>query len=518
MYRKHAMSWVVAGFSMATFIIAPFEVAAEGLQISGVRLDATAYPEISVEFGLRTADGEFVDTLEGGDVSVSENGKTLSGSLSSWSVDEGVAYVFVVDVSGSMRSTLPDIRAGLSAFIGDLSAKDRVAVLSVSDDVRAEADFTADFAGAAAQAGGLEVRGETTQLYYGVMRGTEMLRSQPGLPARHVLVVVSDGRNEGTAYSVDNCLDVARQVNVSIVGLASMPRTSNPDALSLRRLANGSDGLYLEIPTGERWSAKLSVVKRFIAARWRYSWRVSFPGDGASHVATLSVSSASAVARADIPIQTQRASGGGVAGWRNLSMIGGGILLVAGAVTFVTLRARRGARRSRELLERKIEEETKRQDLTRIDLERKIQEVERVARQSGEADRAHSGSDATPTAPSTPAKNKTQFFRPGQEGTRYRTAKLAIVGGVSAGQVFGVTGPRVAIGREGDNDINIPDPKISVGHALVTCANGIFYVEDCGSRNGTYVGAGTCVTSRRALTSGDEIIVGDSVVRFLGEP
>jgi adenylate cyclase len=49
-------------------------------------------------------------------------------------------------------------------------------------------------------------------------------------------------------------------------------------------------------------------------------------------------------------------------------------------------------------------------------------------------------------------------------------------------------GPLVTIGRSKNNDVNLPDPKVSRGHAIIRClGDGEYYLIDLGSSNGTLV-------------------------------
>ncbi|MCL2395557.1 MAG: FtsK/SpoIIIE domain-containing protein, partial [Acidimicrobiaceae bacterium] len=90
--------------------------------------------------------------------------------------------------------------------------------------------------------------------------------------------------------------------------------------------------------------------------------------------------------------------------------------------------------------------------------------------------------------------------------------ELAVVGGPAAGGAVALApGAVVTIGREPDNALVVDDHLASRHHARirVTAAGGV--VEDIGSRNG--VGwAGQRITAPQALTPGDVVQIGDSVV------
>ena len=68
----------------------------------------------------------------------------------------------------------------------------------------------------------------------------------------------------------------------------------------------------------------------------------------------------------------------------------------------------------------------------------------------------------------------------------------------------------MTIGRDASNDIVLPDRQVSRLHARVYRVGAAFYIEDCQSKNGTYVN-GKPVTEPYRLQDGDEIQI---AVRF----
>lgn len=97
--------------------------------------------------------------------------------------------------------------------------------------------------------------------------------------------------------------------------------------------------------------------------------------------------------------------------------------------------------------------------------------------------------------------------------------KLVILSGAGKGLEYDIEKDAV-LGRQGDNCIPIPDPKVSRQHTRIFCRNNSYYIEDLGSCNGTTVNAKniTC----QPLVFGDRIAIGDTMIVFWndgkGEP
>ena len=85
--------------------------------------------------------------------------------------------------------------------------------------------------------------------------------------------------------------------------------------------------------------------------------------------------------------------------------------------------------------------------------------------------------------------------------------------GTYAGHIFEIHSASVVMGREGTNEIALPnDTTASRRHATVSNSGGEFTIRDEGSSNGTFVN-GARITSQR-LMPGDEVQVGGTRFRF----
>jgi FHA domain len=68
-------------------------------------------------------------------------------------------------------------------------------------------------------------------------------------------------------------------------------------------------------------------------------------------------------------------------------------------------------------------------------------------------------------------------------------------------------GERCTIGSAVDSDVVVEDSSVSRTHALFEWLGGAWFVEDLGSRNGTFLN-GQRLTGRRVVRTGDEVRVG----------
>jgi pSer/pThr/pTyr-binding forkhead associated (FHA) protein len=76
-------------------------------------------------------------------------------------------------------------------------------------------------------------------------------------------------------------------------------------------------------------------------------------------------------------------------------------------------------------------------------------------------------------------------------------------------------GRRILVGRAPSADVRIDDPRVSRLHARIEMRDDGVYVEDLGSRNGTFVD-GEAVAKSRQLAHGDEMTIGTASIIFRG--
>jgi hypothetical protein len=112
--------------------------------------------------------------------------------------------------------------------------------------------------------------------------------------------------------------------------------------------------------------------------------------------------------------------------------------------------------------------------------------------------------------PAAGPDDPTQVFDQPRSGS---DARLIIIAGPKAGSEYTLGDGVISIGRGTDNQIVIPDLSVSRKHVTVEKTAEGWSVRDLGSGNGTRVN-GKDVTLH-ALRHGDEVAVGDSVVRFV---
>src|SRR5271170_7480906 len=86
-------------------------------------------------------------------------------------------------------------------------------------------------------------------------------------------------------------------------------------------------------------------------------------------------------------------------------------------------------------------------------------------------------------------------------------------GGGRVGESFPLVDDRMSVGRRPDADVFLDDVTVSRDHALLVRRGDDWYLDDCGSLNGTYVNRSRIESHR--LADGDELQVGKYKLSYL---
>lgn len=117
-------------------------------------------------------------------------------------------------------------------------------------------------------------------------------------------------------------------------------------------------------------------------------------------------------------------------------------------------------------------------------------------------------------APKNVDLDQTEVLDKGRGARKGAGAKLVLIKGSNPGQEFPLSADRTTLGRGAD--ITIADTAASREHAEVVRQGEGFAVKDLGSTNGTELN-GEPVEGARALSHGDKISIGKTVLQFITE-
>jgi Ca-activated chloride channel family protein len=164
----------------------------------------------------------------------------------------------MIDTSASMIGILDDVRkAALSFFQRSLEPKDRAAVITFSSFPRLAVELTADKTQLGRGLAGLAPEGKTA-LYDSVMFG---LYYFAGIKGQRAILLLSDGRDEGSRFDFEQTLDYARRAGVTLYTIGY--RLGDPGARGkLQKLAEETGGSSFFIDDNEGIAKVYESIER----------------------------------------------------------------------------------------------------------------------------------------------------------------------------------------------------------------------------------------------------------------
>jgi len=400
---------------------------------------------------------------------------------------EGVAYAFLVDVSRSINpAQFGEIRTAIHTWIAGLKPEDRAALCTFGDDYRLLTDFTADKQKLTAALDGLAPRDPHTRLYLAIDRAVELAqRIDPGLPFRRVIVVLSDGKDEGSALTPGDVLLKVRASHLPIysIGLSHLPRAEKQRYLDvLHRFSNASGGLYVEAATEtvpQLYTAIQQAILRVFVVGLACP---GCPADGRRYPLEVTLTQGTRGMKS-APLDLVPLPGppppARLSWWS-------GIPVWAWLVAGVAVLAAAGL----ALVRRKQGPDS--------------------AEASNDGGKGPLGLIGAALRGTPPPETEAEAEDEPVEGI---PMKLTVVVGQDAGSSYELKlCNKAVIGREKDCDVVLPDPEVSNHHCELALINGQVLVYDLGSTNSTYVN-GVPIRGRHKLEPQDTIQVGDTELR-----
>ena len=184
-------------------------------------------------------------------VSVGDQAARVTALRSFASTGEGVGFIFLVDVSASLSTReMRAIQQAVRSWVDDLKPIDRAALITFGDQATVAADFTNDRAVLDGAVDSLKPIGSKTTLHLALRQALELGRRRDvGLPERRAIVILSDGKDEGSSLTEDDVAATILEERVPIysIGYSRLrgdDRRRGLDALG--RFSADSGGLFNE--------------------------------------------------------------------------------------------------------------------------------------------------------------------------------------------------------------------------------------------------------------------------------
>jgi hypothetical protein len=363
------------------------------------------------------------------------------------------------------------VKKAVSAFVNGLGEKDQVAVVDYAESPELVAPFSAEKGAQAGTVNKLTFTGKSFVLYDGVSLAIQLFASAaaPGkgqavsaesslLPAAKAIILISDGRDNGSATDVEKIISdaVKRKIPIHAIGHSELDQDSLP---ALEQLARRTGGTYKAAPAVEDINKSLTVIKDYIYKMYVLEWKTDLDHDGKDHQVEIAMESdgGGPALRSKISVKTPNFTD-----WIKIGVIAGLILLVIVIAVVIYL-----VTRPKPLPPRYCP------------VCKRVQ---------------------------MPEWDVCLFC------LKAAKARLTVQKGPNKGKAYPLVGKVVSLGSGPETSIRLMDGAVSSKHAGVAIDNDKFEIVDLGSKNGVLVNGKK--TPRRYLRNGDVITLGLTELKF----
>ena len=374
---------------------------------------------------------------------------------------EGASVILVLQASGAMAPLATELGQAASGFIESLGPKDAAGCLSYGDSAELVAPLSFDKAETARKCGAIAFNARSFLLYDGLLRAISAFprddTKSAVFPGARAIVLVSDGRDNGSAADIEAVVSGARKRGIPIHTVGHSEVEQEPLA-QLAQISVRTSGTYRAAPAPSDVQGALEVVRDLVHFEYVVEWKTELLHDGKDHRVEVALQvDENNLLQSALTVQTPR-----FLDWLRILAFAA-LALVAvtasGAIYYFARKPVVSARRCAICGKKQLPEW-----------------------------------DACPHCLAA------------------AEARLLVQKGLDKGKGFPLLGKSLSLGSGPDNAIRLADGAVSGKHAGLSIDSGRFEIVDLGSRNGVLVNGRK--TPRRLLEDGDVITLGVTELKF----
>ena len=294
---------------LACLVAAGTASAQEGYGLKIFRVESGLYPFVQVYFRTFDADMEPLVNLNELNIGVMVKGRAYDPSKGQYRIasirdrNEAVRTVLVIDSSGSMAGPACDeARKAAARYIDSKRPQDQVAILAMSDGKDGHdviSNFERDGGALGRRLADIKCDAKTSRLYDTIgaalkMSGMVSQGKSAGGETDYIvsnsIVVMSDGRDEGSAITRDDLSTRISQLDIPIPIYAIAASKDSSNFKNLEALSKNSFGKYYVVgETLSRMQKVIEGIQNIQQSDYVVILRSYVPVDGEEHPMKLGV-------------------------------------------------------------------------------------------------------------------------------------------------------------------------------------------------------------------------------------
>ncbi len=501
--------------------------------------DISRFQKIKLYMNVLDKEGKPIASIDSTNFTITEietGKKTVPKVENFYSSKEPMAILFTIDASNSMDGApLNNVKEGMLKIIPEFRNEDKMGIAYFHDDFFKQASFDTDRDVLKNNIKALKTGGSSSEIYKSVIESIKWLKSLSE-PKRKILVVISDGEDNGSQYRIEDVLSDIKNSGLTVFTIGST--ALNKDFLkNMESIAGASsDGKYYKITGPEDIKSIIPTLyerikQEHIVTYYSYSdpltsinASINLKLDNNNFKSDFNYTSPSSIIE----------NAPSLSFWKTKEFLfgsigAGALILVLAVFMFINISKKKQFKREKEEERRIREEESSENEekfnrfkdeydrlLDKLESQLTISESDKDVIARLEEQLEETGKTFTGNAPAIDYKRRTMILEkgatfPAEIQDFQQNLFLIIRNGRNSGNRFPLGSGVTTIGRKNANLI-LDDETVSRQHARVYLENGNYVIEDLGSTNGTFIN-GSRIT-RSVVKPNDLIRIGSIELSF----
>jgi len=506
-------------------------------------IDAANFQRIKIYTSILDEKDVPVTNLDSGKIIIKENetGKEYAPKPSIfYNSNEGMMICIAIDASNSMYGApLNNVKQGLLKTLSDFRAVDKMGIAIFHDKFLKKSEFGNDREVLKNNIEDIQTGGSSTELFSSVIEAINWLKKYD-TPKRKVLIIISDGDDNGNKYTIGNCKDEIEKSGISVFTIGSIEEKNETKGtlLNMDQLASASkDGKYFKINSTDDIKNIIPAIYDIIKKEYVIEY-FSWAGTSKDITGSITINVNEKKYEKDFKYTSPKTlveNHPEGSFWKTQEFlygaIGAGVVIaVLGLFIWLNVKKKKQYKREKEkeaqLREEESKESRERFDKLMNEYNNVLDQIEKqaVVSQSDkdkidllEKKMVEASKTVIGAAPSIDFRRKTQILSAktsvgfNDMNINQRGAFIKIVSGFESGKQLMIRPEGILIGRQ-EGQFIVSDNSVSRKHAKIYSSTGGFMIEDLGSTNGTYVNNYRISTS--SIKNGDRIRLGNVELLF----
>ncbi len=466
------------------------------------KVDTLNYPTIGVYFDAYKPNSEIIRGLTPKQIKVFEDNKEIRKiNLLYKKLNKPIKLVILLDISRSMNGRkIIEAKKSIIELLPMLKSTDKVAFITFGSEVKIKSGFINDFSKIERLVNNINELSPKTHLYDAIVEGTKLFSKFDD--SENFLLLITDGKDDGSYVPISEAISKLKEKNVNLFVLGI---GNNLDDKTLGRLAYSTNGdFFHKVKIGNLRKVlknEFEIISNSYVANYTTPDSLNEESNISKEVELVvnyNGIEKSISAKYVLPYRKPKSY--------LMYYMGGGLVFIA--IVFIIIawiNRKRSDDKDQPIIVNEGEEIFQNEEGSELDFE--VPGFGGNENFESAFDNDKTLNDFDKDFAQKVKEGKTVVISRKKNKQVETLGYLVMKSKIYGTNIYEVRDNEIIIGRSPQCDILLDDEEVSKLHTKIRVVDGVFYVDDLGSANGTFVNGKQ--EYHAELKDGDEIMIGE---------